>query len=102
MRPDTTNGNKTNRGAPNAGADDPQMLALLALGWLLADDRRAERLLGLTGLDAPALRAGIGDPAILDAVLGFLEGHEPDLIACAEAMACKPEALVAARQALGA
>ncbi len=37
---------------------------------------------------------------VLAAALGFLEAHEPDLVACAEALDMKPESLVAARTAL--
>jgi hypothetical protein len=35
-------------------------------------------------------------------VLGFLEAHEPDLVACAAELGIKPEALVAARRSLEA
>lgn len=76
------------------------MLALSALGWILAEDARAQRLLSLTGLDPNDLRARIGDPAVLDAVLAFLESHQPDLIACANAIGAKPEALIHARGVL--
>ena len=76
---------------------DPQILALGALGWILADSARAERLLALTGLDPESLRAQIGDRTTLAAMLGFLEAHEPDLVACAAATGTSPEALVAAR-----
>ena len=79
---------------------DPATLALMALAWCLEDSRRAERLLGLTGLTTNDLRARIEEPAVQAAVLGFLEAHEPDLLACAEAIGTKPEALVAARGAL--
>lgn len=92
MRPDKTN-NKM---------EDAGTLALLALGWLLESEDRAARLLALTGLDAPALRARLNDPALLDAVLGFLENHEPDLVACAAAIGCAPSAIVAAREAFAA
>jgi hypothetical protein len=92
MLPDKTNGKLA----------DPYTLALLALGWLLSDERRADRLLALTGLDADALRAGVSDPAVLDAVLGFLESHEPDLVACAEAIGASPADLVHARGGLAA
>ena len=54
----------------------------------------------MTGLTPAELRARAGEPALLGAVLGYLEGYEPDLIACAEALAVKPQALVAARAAL--
>ncbi len=79
---------------------DAHTMALMALGWVLADERRADRLLSMTGLDPDTLRAGIGDPSILGAVLAFLAGHEPDLIGCAEAIGVGPEQLVAAGQAL--
>ncbi|HEV2570038.1 DUF3572 domain-containing protein [Sphingomonas sp.] len=75
-------------------------LALMALAWCLEDSRRAERLLGLTGLTTNDLRARIEMPAVQAAVLGFLEAHEPDLIACAQAIGVKPEELVAAQREL--
>ena len=40
------------------------------------------------------------EPAVLSAVLGFLESHEPDLLACAQELDVKPEALVAAHEEL--
>jgi hypothetical protein len=81
-------------------ADDPEMVALGALTWLLSDERRAERLLAITGLDPETLRARAGTRDLLAAVIGFLEGHEPDLIACAAAMGIKPESLIAVGRAL--
>jgi hypothetical protein len=33
-------------------------------------------------------------------VLGFLEAHEPDLVACAGDLGVKPETLIAARRTL--
>jgi adenine/guanine phosphoribosyltransferase-like PRPP-binding protein len=81
---------------------DPATLALSALGWTLADDQRAQRLLALTGLTADNLRGRLGEPSMLAAVLGFLEAHEPDLVACAEALGVPPAELVAARRRLEA
>ena len=80
--------------------EDAAVLALGALGWALAVPDRAERLLALTGLDPQRLRASAGDAATQAAILGFLEGHEPDLIACATALATTPAALIRARQTL--
>jgi hypothetical protein len=80
--------------------NDPETLALGALGWALSDGARAERLLALTGLSPADLRERIGEPALLAAVLGFLEAHEPDLLACAEALGVPPSALVEARRRL--
>lgn len=79
---------------------DPQVLALSALGWLLESESRAQRLLGLTGLTPEDLRAGLGDPAVLGAVLDFLAAHEPDLVAAAEALGVEPQALAAAAGSL--
>jgi hypothetical protein len=81
---------------------DPHALALGALGWALADQGRAERLLSLTGLSPQDLRDRIEDPSLLAAILGFLEAHEPDLIACADELGVKPETLVDARRRLEA
>lgn len=79
---------------------DGEMLALGALGWVLADEARAGRLLALTGLTPEGLRARVQERDFLAAVLLFLEHHEPDLVACAEALGVPPQTLVAARQAL--
>lgn len=81
---------------------DPAALALSALGWLLADQPRADRLLSLTGLTPDDLRAGLGEPATLAAVLDFLCAHEPDLIAAAEALGVAPQELAAAGEGLRA
>jgi hypothetical protein len=79
---------------------DPEALALAALAWALGEEARAQRLLALTGLTPGDLRDRLGEPGLLAAVLGFLEAHEPDLIACAEALGVKPGTLVEARRRL--
>lgn len=81
---------------------DPAMLALGALGWILSDAERAARMLALTGLTPDMLRDGVSESATLAAILAFLEGHEPDLIAAADHIGATPQALVAARQELEA
>lgn len=73
---------------------------MAALGWIVGDDDRAERLLALTGLDADELRTSLDDRGVLAAVLEFLTNHEPDLIRCAEALAVTPEELANAAQEL--
>lgn len=80
--------------------EEAMTLALAALGWIVTDMTRANRLLDLTGLTPVDLRARAGDADVLAAVLGFLAAHEPDLIACAEAIDCKPAALIAAHARL--
>ena len=76
------------------------MLALEALGWALTDEKRAERLLSLTGLTPERLRHGLGDRSVQAAVLEFLANHEPDLVAAADALNTTPETLVAAARTL--
>jgi hypothetical protein len=80
--------------------NDPEALALSALGWSLSEQDRAERLLALTGLTPDDLRARLRERSVLAAILGFLEAHEPDLIACAEALGVSPTTLVDARRRL--
>jgi hypothetical protein len=80
--------------------NDAHALALSALAATLTDERRARRFLELTGIGTDELRQGLDDPALLSALIGFLEGHEPDLLAVSESIGVKPEALVAARHRL--
>jgi hypothetical protein len=82
--------------------NDDEALALGALGWTLSDDARAARLLALTGVSPDLLRERLEDRAFLAAALLFLEAHEPDLIACADALGVTPGRLVAAREGLEA
>ncbi len=79
---------------------DADELALRALVWTLAEPTRAGRFLDLTGLTPADLKARAGSPAVLGAVLGFLEANEPDLVACADELGVAPEVLVRAREML--
>lgn len=79
---------------------DPEALALAALGWVLSDEGRAQRLLALTGLTPDALREGLDDAAVLGAVLEFLTAHEPDLLAAADALGIEPAELARAASEL--
>ena len=81
---------------------EPDMLALEALGWILADGDRAARMLNLTGLTPDILRNVVTETATQAAILGFLEAHEPDLVAAADHIGVRPEALVRARPELEA
>lgn len=99
MRVAVTN-NET--GSQTGKGTEADALALRALAWTLGDGERAMRLLSVTGLAPDDLRARAAEPAVLAAVLGFLEGHEPDLVACAAALDVPPGALVGARERLEA
>lgn len=67
---------------------------------MLTEEARAERLLSLTGLSPDDLRGGLGDRAVLAAVLDFLAGHEADLVAAAIELDLPPEEIAAASRAL--
>jgi len=82
--------------------NDAETLALSALAATLTDERRARRFLDLSGIDTEELRLRAAEPALLAALLRFLEAHEPDLIDVADAMGVKPAELVAAREELEA
>ncbi len=79
---------------------DAAALALMALAAVVTDERRAQRFLALSGLSPNGLRASAGEPALLAAMLRFLEAYEPDLLAVADEIGCAPQALVEARRAL--
>ena len=76
--------------------DDPVVLLLQALAWICADPARATRLLDLTGLEAADLRERALEPGVLNAVGDFLRAYDPDLIACAQEIGIRPDALAGA------
>ena len=80
--------------------NDSVALALGALAATLGSERRAQRFIDLTGIGTDELRRRVGEPAILAALLRFLEAHEPDLLEVAEAIGATPEELVEARRQL--
>jgi hypothetical protein len=84
----------------DSNQNDAVTLALRAVLWICQDEARATRLLSLTGLAPDDLRGRLGDLDVLAAALSFLESHEPDLVACADALETTPAALVRARTAL--
>ena len=79
---------------------DADTLALSALGWVLAEQDRADRLLALTGLTPEVLRERLTDREVLGAVLDFIANHEPDLVLAADALNVDPKDLVTAREKL--
>lgn len=80
--------------------NDAHTVALSALAATLTDERRARRFLDLTGIGTDDLRDRVGEPTLLRALIGFLEAHEPDLLAVSEQIGIKPDLLVAAGRAL--
>ena len=80
--------------------EDPETVAIEALAHVAADEALMTRFLTLTGIDLGDLRQAAGEPGFLVAVLDFLAGHEPDLVAFAQVSERDPEAVVSARHAL--
>ena len=85
---------------PSQTPNDPLAVALAALAATLGDERRAQRFLDLTGIGTDELRRRADEPALLSALLRFLEAHEPDLLSVSEQIGLTPEALVEARRRL--
>lgn len=83
-----------------ANPNEAEALALAALAATLTDARRAERFLSLTGLSPDGIRLRLEDRDLLAACIGFLEAHEPDLVAVAQDVGVKPERLLAAKAEL--
>jgi len=54
----------------------------------------------LTGLTPDHLRASLGEPGTLTAVLDFLCAHEADLVSAADFLGVGPEELAGARERL--
>ena len=67
---------------------------------MLADERRANRFLDLTGLTPDQMRERIESPELQLSVLDFLCAHEPDLLGAAEALGVRPADIAAARERL--
>jgi ABC-type uncharacterized transport system YnjBCD substrate-binding protein len=82
-------------------AADPAVLALQALAHVAGDEAMGPRFLALTGMDVATLRASADKPATLMACLDYLMANEADLVATAEAIGVKPEALARAACQLG-
>jgi hypothetical protein len=82
--------------------NDAEAIALAALTQTLSDERRAQRFLDLTGIETASLRDRVarGDRTLFAAFFDFLESHEPDLLAVANALDLPPSALITARQEL--
>jgi hypothetical protein len=76
---------------------DAEALALCALAATLGRPNLSQRFLDLTGIGTDELRKRAAEPALLAALIRFLESHEPDLIAIAGEIGIEPADLVAAR-----
>ena len=86
---------------PHITMEYGENLAILALGFLAGDPERLGRFLSLAGIAPGMIRAAASDPAFLAGVLDHVAADEPLLLAVAEHVGVKPEAVMRARAALG-
>ena len=85
---------------PHITMEYGENLAILALGFLADDPERLDRFLSLAGIEPGMIRAAASDPAFLAGVLDHVAADEPLLLAVAEHIGVKPEAVMRARAAL--
>lgn len=86
------------KGPPDA--EEALAIAIAALAHLAESPDRIGRFAALSGLDPRAMRAAAERPGFFPAVLGYFAGHEPDLLAFAEASGIDPARIAAARAVL--
>ena len=77
-----------------------ETFALKALAFLAADGDALARFLTQSGLEPDDLRARVGEPELLAAVLDFLLTDDALLTAFVEGEGVRPEFATAARRAL--
>ncbi len=80
--------------------DDPQAIAIAALGFIASNDTLLPRFLALTGIETGQIRQAAGEPGFLAGVLGFITAHEPTLMAFSGKSGIKPQAIADAARAL--
>lgn len=80
--------------------DEALAIAVAGLGHIAADPALVERFSALSGIAPADMREAARSPGFLPAVLDFLAGHMPDLLAFAAAQGLDPARVAAAREAL--
>ena len=80
--------------------EQAEALAISALGFIAGDEERLERFISLSGLDIAQVRTAAAEPGFLVAVLDYLAGDEPLLIAFATDLPCDPAQILRARHVL--
>ncbi len=78
-----------------------EALAIQAFAFLAEEPERLGRFLSLTGLGPQDLRAGLGQPEMLAAVVGYLRGDESLLLVFSAAAGIAPEQMIEAERLLG-
>ena len=81
-------------------AADAEATALKCLTWLIANDDLRGVFMGSSGVGEDDLRARVGEPDFLAAVLDFLLMDDAWVIACCDAQQLPYDTITTARQAL--
>lgn len=82
--------------------ESAETVALEALAYLAADERRLGALLAQAGWTLAELRAQAQEPYVLAGILDFLVAHEPFLVGFCEERAYTPNQVESARRVLSA
>jgi hypothetical protein len=77
-----------------------ESLAVQALAYLAGEPEQLARFLALSGIGPDTIRAAAADPHFLAGVLEYVTGDERLLVAFADHVQMKPEAISRARAAL--
>lgn len=77
-----------------------QALAVEILAWLAGEPELLSRFSALTGVNVGELRALSQSPGFESAMIGFIAGHEPTLMAFCHDCNVKPESVSYAWQKL--
>lgn len=80
--------------------DAAETLALQVLGWIAGQDTLFDAFLGASGLERDALRARLGEPEVLVAVLDFLLSDDAFVTGFAGEAGIAPDLPMRARAAL--
>lgn len=81
--------------------ESAQTIALLALGYIVSDEKALGTLLTQTGIDGADLKAQATDPVFQAGVLDFLTRYEDLLIGFEEQTGTHPDDVTRALHALG-
>lgn len=85
----------------NAGtAPDAQEIAVAILTWLGEEPDMLTRFLSLSGVEASSLRQFSASPGFAAALMEFVMGHEPSLMAFSARSGIAPDVVAAAWQKL--
>jgi uncharacterized protein DUF3572 len=82
------------------GREAAQNMAVQALAYLAGEPEHLARFLALSGIGPQAIRTAATDPQFLAGVLDFVVGDERLLVAFADHIQVKPEAVLRAQAEL--